>query len=105
MPAKVYTDKDADLAHLQNKRCAIIGFGSQGHAHALNLKDSGVGVVIGLYRNSKSIPAAQEYGFEVKPVADAVEAADVILFATPDLRTPSIYENEVAPKLTDGKAL
>src|SRR5690348_10521149 len=105
MPAKVYTDKDADLAHLQNKRCAVIGFGSQGHAHALNLKDSGVDVVVGLYRNSKSIPIAEEQGFQVHPVPEVVEAADVILFATPDLKIPTIYENEVAPKLTDGKTL
>jgi ketol-acid reductoisomerase len=105
MPAKVYTDKDADLANLQNKRCAVIGFGSQGHAHALNLKDSGVGVIIGLYPGSKSAPVAQEHGFEVHPVAEAVESADVILFATPDLKIAEIYEKEVAPKLAKGKTL
>ncbi|MBV9999530.1 MAG: ketol-acid reductoisomerase [Verrucomicrobia bacterium] len=105
MAAKVYTDKDADLAHLQKKRCAVLGFGSQGHAHALNLKDSGVEVLVGLYPESKSIPAAKEKGFEVRPVSEVVEAADVILFATPDLKIRTIYEKEVAPKLADGKTL
>lgn len=105
MPAKVYTDKDADLAILQGKKCAVIGFGSQGHAHALNLKDSGIEVVIGLYEGSKSIPVAEEYGFEVLPVSEAVEQADVIFFATPDLKISKIYEEEVAPNLRKGKAL
>ena len=105
MPAKVYTDKDADLAHLQKRRCAVLGFGSQGHAHALNLKDSGVEVLVGLYPESKSIPVAKDKGFDVRPVAEAVEAADVILFATPDLKIRTIYEKEVAPKLADGKTL
>ncbi|MBV8898673.1 MAG: ketol-acid reductoisomerase [Verrucomicrobia bacterium] len=105
MAAKVYTDKDADLAHLQKKRCAVLGFGSQGHAHALNLKDSGVEVLVGLYPESKSIPIAKDSGFEVRPVTEVVEAADVILFATPDLKIRSIYEKEVAPKLADGKTL
>jgi ketol-acid reductoisomerase len=105
MPAKVYTDKDADLKNLQGKTCAVIGFGSQGHAHALNLKDSGIDVIVGLYKGSKSIPVAKEHGFETFDVADAVKKADIIFFATPDLKTASIYENEVAPNLTDGKAL
>ena len=69
MPAKVYTDKDADLKHLQNKTLAVLGFGSQGHAHALNLKDSGCKVIIGLYEGSKSIPVAQSKGFEVVSTA------------------------------------
>jgi len=72
MPAKVYTDKDADLKHLQNKTLAVLGFGSQGHAHALNLKDSGCKVIIGLYEGSKSIPVAQSNGFEVMSTAEAV---------------------------------
>jgi glutamate dehydrogenase/leucine dehydrogenase len=71
MPAKVYTDKDADLAHLNGKVCAVIGFGSQGHAHALNLKDSGVQVVVGLHKGSKSASVAAEHGFEVLDVAKA----------------------------------
>ncbi len=105
MPAKVYTDKDADLAHLNGKVCAVIGFGSQGHAHALNLKDSGVQVVIGLYKGSKSATVAAEHGFEVLDVAKAAEKADIIFFATPDLKSAAIYESEVAPQLKKGKAL
>src|SRR5437868_13161607 len=85
MPAKIYTDKSADLKHLRNKIVAVIGFGSQGHAHALNLKNSGVKVIIGLYKGSKSISVAKKRGFKVLPTADAVERADVIFIATPDL--------------------
>ena len=105
MPAKVYTDKDADLKNLHGKICAVIGFGSQGHAHALNLKDSGIDVIVGLYKGSKSIPVAKEHGFETFEVADAVKKADIIFFATPDLRTAAIYDKEVKPNLTAGKAL
>src|SRR6478672_2917376 len=105
MPAKVYTDKDADLAHLNGKVCGIIGFGSQGHAHALNLKDSGVEVVVGLYQGSKSAPVAQEHGFQVLDVSEAVQKADIVFFATPDLKSASIYQTEVAPHLKKGKAL
>ena len=86
MPAKVYTDKDADLKHLQNKTLAVLGFGSQGHAHALNLKDSGCKVIIGLYEGSKSIPVAQAKGFEVVSTAEAVRRADVIFVAIPDTK-------------------
>jgi hypothetical protein len=78
MPAKVYSDKDADLSVLQNKTLAVLGFGSQGHAHALNLKESGLNVIIGLYEGSKSIPVAQEKGFEVVPTAEAVRRAVVL---------------------------
>ena len=105
MAAKVYTDKDADLANLNGKVCGVIGFGSQGHSHALNLKDSGVEVVVGLYKGSKSIPAAQEHGFEVLDVSEAAQKADIIFFATPDLKSASIYDAEVAPHLKKGKAL
>jgi ketol-acid reductoisomerase len=105
MPAKVYTDKDADLSVLQGKTCAVIGFGSQGHAHALNLKDSGVNVIVGLYSGSKSIPVAKEHGFETFEVAEAAKRADIIFFATPDLKTASIYQKEVEPNLSPGKAL
>ncbi len=105
MPAKVYTDKDADVAHLNGKMCAVIGFGSQGHAHALNLKDSGVQVVVGLYKGSKSVAAAEEHGFPVLEVAEAAKKADIIFFATPDLKSAAIYESEVAPHLKKGKAL
>jgi ketol-acid reductoisomerase len=105
MPAKVYTDKDADLAHLNGKVCAVIGFGSQGHAHALNLKDSGVQVIVGLYKGSKSVPAAEEHGFQVLEVAEAAKKADILFFATPDLKSAAIYQTEVAPHLQKGKTL
>src|SRR5690606_5418555 len=105
MPAKVYTDKDADLGLFKNKTIAVIGFGSQGHAHALNLKDSGVKVIIGLYAKSKSREVAKEYGFEVMDTADAVKAADVIFIATPDTKIPDVYNKDVAPYLEKGKTL
>ena len=105
MPAKIYKDKDADLKHLQNKTAAVIGFGSQGHAHALNLKESGIKVVIGLYKGSKSIAVAKKRGFEVLSVADAVKKADVIFVAVPDMTIASVYEKEIAPNLSKGKAL
>jgi ketol-acid reductoisomerase len=105
MPAKVYHDKDADLAHLQNKTLAVLGFGSQGHAHALNLKDSGLNVIIGLYKGSKSIPVAQEKGFEVVETAEAVRRADVIFVALPDTKQSSVYETDIAPNLAKGKTL
>ncbi|MBI3852965.1 MAG: ketol-acid reductoisomerase [Verrucomicrobia bacterium] len=105
MPAKVYTDKDADLGALQNKTLAVLGFGSQGHAHALNLKESGLKVIVGLYAGSKSIPVAKERGFEVVATAEAVRRADVIFVALPDTKQPAIYEKDIAPNLTKGKTL
>ena len=105
MPAKVYTDKDADLAVLNNKICAVIGFGSQGHAHALNLKESGVQVIIGLYPGSKSAAVAKEKGLEVLSAADAVKKADVIMIAVPDMKQADVYNNDVHPNLTKGKTL
>ena len=79
MPATVYTDKDANLAFIKNKTLAIIGYGSQGHAHAQNLKDSQQNVIIGLYKNSKSFEVAKSQGFEVFETAEAVKKADVIM--------------------------
>jgi ketol-acid reductoisomerase len=105
MPAKVYSDKDADLSVLQNKTLAVLGFGSQGHAHALNLKESGLNVIIGLYEGSKSIPSAKEKGFEVFTTAEAVKKADVIFVALPDTKQPAAYEKDIAPNLTKGKTL
>lgn len=105
MPAKVYTDKDADLAVLKNKTVAVIGYGSQGHAHALNLKDSGVNVIIGLYKGSKSADVAKKQGFKVYLTAEAVKRADVIMIALPDMVQADVYENEIAPQLTKGKTL
>jgi len=105
MPAKVYTDKDADLKVLKKKTLAVIGFGSQGHAHALNLKDSGLKVLIGLYHGSQSIPVAQKLGFEVVSVAEAVRRADVIMLAVPDMKQKAVYESEIEPNLGRGKTL
>lgn len=105
MAAKIYTDEDADLAPLQDKTCAVIGFGSQGHAHALNLKDSGVKVIVGLYAQSKSRAVAEDYGFEVMDTAEAVKAADVIFIATPDTKIPAIYEADIQPNLRKGQTL
>ena len=103
--AKVYTDKDADLGVLKNKTLAVLGFGSQGHAHALNLKESGMKVIIGLYEGSKSIAVAQEKGFEVVTTADAVRRADVIFVALPDTKQPACFEKDIRPNLTKGKTL
>jgi ketol-acid reductoisomerase len=105
MPAKVYTDQDADLAVLQNKTLAVLGFGSQGHAHALNLKESGLNVIIGLYDGSKSIPVAKERGFEVVSTAEAVRRADVIMVALPDTKQPAAYKKDIEPNLAKGKTL
>src|SRR5436309_2872583 len=105
MPAKVYSDKDADLSVLQNKTLAILGFGSQGHAHALNLKDSGLNVIVGLYEGSKSIPVAKEKGFEVVSTAEAIRRADVTFMGLPDTKQPAVYERDIAPNLAKGKTL
>ena len=93
MPAKVYSDNDADLKYLQaqDPRCILAGFGSQGHAHALNLKDSGCKVIIGLYEGSKSKPVAESHGFEVVSTAEAVRQADVIFVAIPDTKQAKAY--------------
>src|SRR6266702_7917406 len=105
MPAKVYSDKDADLSVLKNKTLAILGFGSQGHSHALNLKDSGLKVIIGLYEGSKSIPVAKEKGFKVVSTAEAVRQGDVIFVGLPDTKQPGVYERDIAPNLHKGKTL
>jgi ketol-acid reductoisomerase len=105
MSAKVYTEKDADLGVLNGKTLAVIGFGSQGHAHALNLKESGCKVIIGLYEGSKSAPVARDYGFEVYSNAEAVKKADVIMIALPDMKQKDIYEKDIQPNLKPGKTL
>ena len=105
MPAKVYSDKDADLSKLQNKTLAVLGFGSQGHAHALNLKDSGLNVIVGLYEGSRSIPVAQEKGFAVVSTGEAVRRADAIFVGLPDTKQPDVYERDIAPNLSKGKTL
>lgn len=104
-PAKVYKEKDADKSVLKKKTLAVIGYGSQGHAHALNLKDSGYKVVIGLYPKSKSIEVAKKQGFKVMTTAEAVKAADVIMIAAPDMKQADIYEKDIAPNLSAGKTL
>jgi ketol-acid reductoisomerase len=105
MPAKIYTDKDATLDPLKGKTAAVIGFGSQGHAHALNLKDSGVKVIIGLYPGSKSRAVAAEKGFEVVDTAEAVKKGDVIFVAVPDTKIASVYDADIEPHLKKGKTL
>lgn len=105
MPAKIYTDKDADLQQLRGKTCAVIGFGSQGHAHALNLRDSGVRVIVGLYPGSKSRAVAQEKGLEVFDTAEAVRRGDIIFVAVPDTKIPKVFQTDIAPHLAKGKTL
>ena len=105
MPAKIYSDKDADLSVLQGKTLAVLGFGSQGHAHALNLKDSGCKVIIGLYPSSKSRKVAEEYGFAVHDTAEAVRLAEVIMVGIPDTKQAGAYQKDIAPNLAPGKTL
>ena len=103
--ARMYYDEDANLDLLADKTIAIIGYGSQGHAHALNLKDSGMNVVIGLYPGSKSAQKAQEAGLTVHNVTEAAQAADVIMILLPDEVQKTVYTNEIEPHLTEGKVL
>jgi ketol-acid reductoisomerase len=103
--AKIYYDKDADPALIQGKQVAIIGFGSQGHAHALNLQDSGVKVRVGLRPGSKSWPKAEAAGLEVATVDEAAAWADVVMMLAPDTAQPQIYERSIAGHLTPGKTL
>ncbi|HTK27843.1 MAG TPA: ketol-acid reductoisomerase [Pyrinomonadaceae bacterium] len=102
---KVFYDADADPQLIKDKRIAVIGYGSQGHAHANNLRDSGCNVVVGLPRDSKSRAKAESAGFEVLYTRDAVELADVVMILVPDELAPGIYRDEVAPALTAGKYL
>lgn len=103
--AELIYDQDADLSLIQSKKVAIVGYGSQGHAHAQNLRDSGVEVAIALKPGSKSAPKAEEDGFEVKSVADATAWADVIMILAPDQHQRGIYNNEIKPNLAPGKTL
>ena len=105
-PKRVYTAKDMPaISPLAGKTLAVLGFGSQGHAHALNLKESGFNVIIGLYNGSQSIEVAQEKGFEVVTTAEAVRRADVIFVALPDTKQAAVFENDIAPNLSKGKTL
>ena len=103
--AKMYYDADADLGLIRKKKVAIIGYGSQGHAHALNLKDSGVEVCIGLPATSKSIARAQQAGLVVKTPAEAAQWADVVMMLVPDQTAAKIYTESVAQHMTKGKTL
>ena len=103
--AEIFYDSDADLSIIQGKKVAIVGYGSQGHAHAQTLRDSGVEVVIALKDGSKSTAKAQEDGFEVKNVADATAWADLIMILAPDQHQRGIYSESIAPNLAEGKTL
>src|SRR5438270_10142757 len=103
MPVRVYYDKDADLGLLKNKKISILGYGSQGHAHALNLKDSGLDVSVGLYPESKSWKVAQEDGLRVMRTDEAADWADTIMMLLPDHLQASIYQRDVEPHLKAGK--
>lgn len=101
----IYYDKDADLSLIQGRQVAIIGYGSQGHAHANNLRDSGVGVTVGLREGSASIAKAEAAGLAVKPIAAAVEGADLVMLLAPDEHQAGLYEREIAPHIKNGAAL
>ncbi|RCK74781.1 MAG: Ketol-acid reductoisomerase [Anaerolineae bacterium] len=103
--AKIYYDQDVDPSLIRQKKVAIIGFGSQGHAHALNLHDSGVDVRVGLRRGSKSWQKAEQHGLPVREVAEAVQEADMIMLLLPDTEQPKVYAESIAPYLTNGKTL
>jgi len=103
--ATIYYDQDADLELIRAKKVAVIGYGSQGHAHSLNLKDSGVAVRVGLAEGSKSKAKAEAAGLSVTSVADAAQWADVIMILAPDTRQSAIYTKSIAPHLTAGKML
>ena len=103
--ATIYYDKDANLDLVKAKKVAVIGYGSQGHAHALNLRDSGVDVRVGLRADSKSKPKAERAGLRVVTVAEAAREADLIMVLAPDQSQKQIYDKEIAPSLTKGKAL
>ena len=103
--ATMYYERDCNLALLDGKKIAVIGYGSQGHAHALNLRDSGCDVIIGLYEGSKSAIQAKADGFEVLNTADAVKAADIIMILVNDEKQAALYKNDIKANLTEGKTL
>ena len=102
---KIYYAQDCNLSLLKDKTVAIIGYGSQGHAHALNLHDSGIKVVVGLYEGSKSWKKAEDAGLKVATVSEAAKEADVIMVLLPDEKQADVYKTEIAPYLTAGKTL
>jgi len=103
--AKIFYDKDTDLSLIRSKKVAIVGYGSQGHAHALNLRDSGVDVSVGLPATSKSVAKARAAGLRVTAVAEAAAWADVVMLLVPDTAQPKVYKEEIAPHLAPGKTL
>jgi ketol-acid reductoisomerase len=103
--AKIFYDKDTDLALIRSKKVAIVGYGSQGHAHALNLHDSGVDVAVGLPATSRSVAKAKAAGLRVTAVAEAAAWADVVMLLVPDTAQPKVYKDDIAPHLTPGKTL
>jgi ketol-acid reductoisomerase len=102
---RVYYEKDADLNYIKDKKIAVIGFGSQGHAHAMNLADSGCDVIVGLKPTSASVAKAQKAGLQVMSVREAAEKGDIVMILTPDELTPGIYDADVAPAMRAGKYL
>ena len=101
----IYYQQDCNLAKLNGKTVAIIGYGSQGHAHALNLKDSGVDVIVGLYEGSKSWAKAENQGLKVMTAADAAKNADMIMILINDEKQAKLYKESIEPHLTEGKTL
>jgi ketol-acid reductoisomerase len=105
MAATVYYDNDAETALIADRKVAVLGYGSQGHAHALNLKDSGIDVVVGLREGSSSKAKAEAAGLRVLPTAEAVRGADVVMVLLPDTEQKKVYEGDIAPNLSDGDSL
>ncbi|NOX63228.1 MAG: ketol-acid reductoisomerase [Chloroflexi bacterium] len=103
--ANIYYDKDADLSRLEGRKIAVIGYGSQGHAHALNLQDSGMDVRVGLYEGSASWPKAEAAGLRVLPTAQACAEADIIMILAPDTKQAAIYKEAIEPNLKPGDTL
>ena len=103
--AKMYYEKDCDISRLTGKTIAVVGYGSQGHAHALNLRDSGCKVIIGLRKGGNSWPKAQADGFDVMTVAEATQKADIIMILINDERQADMYRQDIAPYLAEGKAI
>jgi ketol-acid reductoisomerase len=105
MTAHIYTEADAPIDPLRGKKIAVIGYGSQGHAHALNAHDSGLDVIVGLYKGSKSWAAAEKAGLQVAEVADAVRQADVVVMLIPDEKQRRVFQDEVLPQIHPGMSL
>ena len=103
--ARLFYESDCNLDVLSGKTVAIVGFGSQGHAHALNLHESGVNVIVGLYKGSKSWKKVEDLGLKVMETADAVKAADIVMVLAPDEKQAAIYKKDIEPNLTEGMAL